>query len=62
MMDSNGCYAECQWYEDEYTYEEQRAPGHYEAVCEPPTCKYDGEPYMDTAPGWACPNGMGRDA
>ena len=58
-MNATKCYMECPWYESEYTYEEERAPGCYETVGEPPTCRYGSEPYSDTAPGWTCPHGIG---
>lgn len=54
------CYRECPYYEDEHSWEEERSPGCYETVGEPPTCKYGSEPYRDTWEGSDCLHGLGK--
>lgn len=58
-MYATECFEGCPFYDGEYTWEEERAPGCYETLYEPPTCKCGGEPYSYTAPGWTCPHGNG---
>lgn len=54
------CYRECSYYEDEYSWEEERSPGCNETMTEPPTCKYGDEPYRDTWDGADCLHGLGK--
>lgn len=49
------CYEQCPYYEVGHLREEERLPGCYETLVEPPTCKAGGGPYRDTWAGKPCP-------